>query len=648
MAAKFDLVVAAKTVGAGSIKRLGNSMQGVQGRVKNLRMAMSGLNKTFATLGLILSAGAFVRMVQGAINAADAFGKLEDQTGIAANTLQAYVNAGKLAGVSQETIEKGLRRLSQSMREADQGVATYKDSFDALGISVRDTDGTLKTNQEVLGEISDRFAQMENGATKAAIAMEIFGRSGSNLINLLNGGSASLEEFNFEVSDNFAQNAEFFNDQIASLGIKLQGFTAQMADNLLPTLNNLVGMFSNITEDGADLTLLFDSLAVILKTVASTVFTVVAGFRFLGSTVVSVAKAAFKAAKFDFGGAVDELKNGLAVTNEQLQKDLKIFKNIWEGAAEAPESYFNDADEGLNRAFGKDALIKLEAFKKGIQSVGSAFGDVVVKGIKGMEDALVDFVTKGTINFRNLANSIISDMVRIAIQQTITRPFTNFINGVASNAAQVTNVAAGNIAATNVQAAINELDTEKLANNVSATDRVLGRSTAGAGAVEEIACTAAGRALIDDADAAAQRTTLGLVIGTDVQAFDADNAVTDANQTFTASQRGTITAVTVAAGDTTEALDFENGTNNWALTLENTASCELSNPANLANCVGQTGSIFVIQDATGSRILTYGNAWDFIAGTAPTLSTAANAVDRIDYVVRSGTSIHAVFTANYS
>ena len=58
--------------------------------------------------------------------------------------------------------------------------------------------------------------------------------------------------------------------------------------------------------------------------------------------------------------------------------------------------------------------------------------------------------------------------------------------------------------------------------NVTATDKVLGRVTAGAGDIEEIACTAAGRALIDDADAAAQRTTLGLVIGTDVQAFDSD------------------------------------------------------------------------------------------------------------------------------
>jgi hypothetical protein len=116
-------------------------------------------------------------------------------------------------------------------------------------------------------------------------------------------------------------------------------------------------------------------------------------------------------------------------------------------------------------------------------------------------------------------------------------------------------------------------------------------------------------------------------------------------QTFTAAQRGTISAISVASGDTTKTLDFATA-NNFALTLANTASCTLANPSNLT--AGQSGSIFVVQDATGGRLLTYDSQWDFAGGTAPTLSTTASAVDRIDYVVRTTSSIHAVFTANYS
>jgi hypothetical protein len=429
MAAKFDLVVAAKTVGAGSIKRLGNSMQGVQGRVKNLRMAMSGLNKTFATLGLILSAGAFVRMVKGSIDAADAFGKLEIQTGIAANTLQAYVNAGKLAGVSQETIEKGLRRLAQSMREADQGVATYKDAFDDLGISVKNTDGTLKTNQQVLGEISDKFAQMEDGVTKSAIAMEIFGRSGSQMVNLLNEGKFALEEFNFEVSERFAQNAEFFNDQMTMLGFKATGFSRQLADGLLPTLNNLVEMFSGITIEGNNLNELLFILNGGLKILAATAFTAYKGFEILGFSLMQQLKALNALRKGDFKGAFEEIKKFYSESAQDFGKSMKTFDEIFNGSAEASEKYGKKTGNMLNRTFGEATLAKIETFKNSIKGVGDAFGDVVIKGIKGMEDALVKFVMTGTLNFRNFANSIISDMVRIAIQQTITKPFTNFITG---------------------------------------------------------------------------------------------------------------------------------------------------------------------------------------------------------------------------
>ena len=75
----------------------------------------------------------------------------------------------------------------------------------------------------------------------------------------------------------------------------------------------------------------------------------------------------------------------------------------------------------------------------------------------------------------------------------------------------------------------------------------------------------------------------------------------------------------------------------------------LGNPTN--KVPGQAGTIFVVQDGTGGRTLQYGSDWEFAgsaATNAPTLTTTANAVDRIDYVVRSSTSIHAVATLNYS
>mgnify|MGYP003626901758 CR=1 FL=1 len=89
--------------------------------------------------------------------------------------------------------------------------------------------------------------------------------------------------------------------------------------------------------------------------------------------------------------------------------------------------------------------------------------------------------------------------------------------------------------------------------------------------------------------------------------------------------------------------DFDAG-QNFSVTLAGNRT--LANPTNID--AGQTGSIFITQDGTGSRTLSFGSYWDFAGGTAPTLSTAAASVDRIDYIVRTGTSIHAVATLNLS
>jgi len=127
---------------------------------------------------------------------------------------------------------------------------------------------------------------------------------------------------------------------------------------------------------------------------------------------------------------------------------------------------------------------------------------------------------------------------------------------------------------------------------------------------------------------------------------DATKKITVANlvsaqaRTYTAAQRGEITTLTDGANISVDLA----ASNNFSATLAGNRT--LDNPSNIV--AGQSGSIFIVQDGTGSRTLAYGSYYDFAGGTAPTLTTDASAVDRIDYLVRSATSIHCVFTANYS
>jgi hypothetical protein len=114
----------------------------------------------------------------------------------------------------------------------------------------------------------------------------------------------------------------------------------------------------------------------------------------------------------------------------------------------------------------------------------------------------------------------------------------------------------------------------------------------------------------------------------------------DTANTWTKGQRGEVTALTDAATITPDL----NDSNNYSVVLAGNRT--LANPTNCT--AGQSGSVFIVQDGTGSRTLSWGSYWDFAGGTAPTLTTTAAAVDRVDYVVRSASSIHAVYTGNYS
>ena len=112
-------------------------------------------------------------------------------------------------------------------------------------------------------------------------------------------------------------------------------------------------------------------------------------------------------------------------------------------------------------------------------------------------------------------------------------------------------------------------------------------------------------------------------------------AKTDSNQSFSVAQRGTISALGVQTSTVT--LDM-NTSNYFSLTAN--GNITIANPTNLT--AGQAGAIIVT--ANGNYTTSFGSQWRFASGTAPTLSTSAGKVDRLDYVVQSSNTIHTIAT----
>ena len=122
----------------------------------------------------------------------------------------------------------------------------------------------------------------------------------------------------------------------------------------------------------------------------------------------------------------------------------------------------------------------------------------------------------------------------------------------------------------------------------------------------------------------------GALIGTNIQAFDADTAKTDAVQTFTVSQRGGVTNHGTLIANTAFRQDLSLS-NHYKMTLA--GSITVNNPTN--QVAGQSGAIEIING--GSYTVSWGSDWDFAAGTAPVIT--ASGTDLLSYYVSSANNI---------
>jgi len=179
------------------------------------------------------------------------------------------------------------------------------------------------------------------------------------------------------------------------------------------------------------------------------------------------------------------------------------------------------------------------------------------------------------------------------------------------------------LTAANIRSIINVADgATNVTNNNQLTNGAGYITSADGGNAATLGSIGPGQFMRDDQN----QTATGLITLTTGLELGADAKCTAALSSLTADGGGTIT------------VNFTSGIHH-SVTLG--ANRTLSH-SNTANAVGQSGSIFITQDGTGGRTLSFNSAYKFVGGTAPTLSTGANAVDRLDYVVKASNVIHAV------
>jgi len=268
------------------LKRFGSN-------VRNLGLKMAGIGSTVAA-PLIASAKVFSSY-------GDQVAKMAKRTGLSAEALSEMQFVASQTGTNFESLEMGFRRMQRSIYDAGRGLSTASDALSDLGLTFNDLDGLSPEQQFKL--LADRISQVEDPTRKAAIAMTLFGRTGTNLLPMFARGAKGIDELQTEarrlgltMSSEDAKAAEDFTDMLDRLWKVVKMGTFRIGAALAPELQRLA---ESITDVIIQVSGWIGKNRQVIVTVMKAAVAVVAGglaLAALGTTIVSLAAA--------FGGLI--------------------------------------------------------------------------------------------------------------------------------------------------------------------------------------------------------------------------------------------------------------------------------------------------------------------------------------------------------
>lgn len=443
------------------VRAIDKTKSGLTSPIANAQDLATNLGKVSGALGISFTAvvTGLTMLTEKAIDAAEQINTLSQKTGLSAEKLSELEFAAQMSELSVEELEKSLRKLGVTMLKATDSSGKEAAIFRSIGVSVTDATGKLRPFDQVINDVADKFQQMPNGVTKSALAVELFGKSGTSMIPLLNEGSSGLAKMAHEaqmlgyvISSDTAKRADEFNDSMTKLHDGVEGIGRGIAQNVLPYLVDFADeMVRSVTEGGA-LKVVLDTIvevatgafkffmalgatvSYVFQSVASTiagVATVIAAF-FDGG--YKQAKAAAKAAlddqyqntqifmekmrKLIYGASQENKKNPILPTPDP--DDMKTFEQRLKEARHRVSEFIKELRPEFKEFFGELNKVSNEArisalgfvtdmgkalntnlskgigeVLKGTKSLGDAFKDLG----ESMVNAIIDFVAQKAAAF---------------------------------------------------------------------------------------------------------------------------------------------------------------------------------------------------------------------------------------------------------
>ena len=394
------------------------------------------------------------------IDYADGLADIAARANSTAEALSAMEYALHFNDATLEDYTGGLQKLALNMDAAAQGSKAQAELFDTLGIKLREQDGQMRNAADVMLDISDVLAGMNDGATKTALAMDLLGKSaGPALLPHLSQGSeaikeltAEAEKFNLVVSTDASNAAGQINDSLDKLSFAATGTWRVMATQLSPVL----GEISENMLKGAQDTKVMEGAAWVLSNTIKVIYT---GFKMLAIDLTFFGEQAGKFAAMAASVAKGDIAQAKAIwadtsAKEKAKADMLALGDMWQDTAQkaslSAEEQAAAADKAANTLKIEQQLAALrsaqggqkgEKSKDNFQYGGLQLAQDEYQGIVNAENlSIFDFNAQEEVAAAQFGDMIDSMLVELDAAQVIAgAQWEEFLNNemVAMDAANV-------------------------------------------------------------------------------------------------------------------------------------------------------------------------------------------------------------------